>query len=315
MRRRLIIVCALLVALVAVGYAATQVAHLRRQTPAPIQVSLAPARAAYLGVYEDGSPPSIAPVLNFGHLVGNMPNIVGWFAGWAQPFNLAFAQQTAAHKCIPFVQIDPTYASVAGIAAGDYDAYLRSYADAVRDFGQAVIIGFGHEMNAPWYSWGYGHVPAATFVAAWQHIVTLFRAEGTDNVTWLWTVNQDRSNTGPISDWWPGAQYVTWVGIDGYYFGPDDDFSTVFAPTINEVRALTNKPILLSETAVGPASGQFAKIANLFAGMRTYRTLGLVWFDKDQDNGLYHQDWRIEGDEAAEAAFRLGISALTLVKS
>ena len=31
---------------------------------------------------------------------------------------------------------------------------------------------------------------AATFVAAWRHIVTLFRAEGADNVTWLWTVNQ-----------------------------------------------------------------------------------------------------------------------------
>jgi len=315
MRQRLIIVSALLVAFVAVGYAAIQVAHLRRPTLMPVQASLAPTEAAYLGVYEDGSPPSIAPVVGFGHVVGSMPNIVGWFAGWAQPFNLAFAQQTAAHKCIPFVQIDPTYASVAGIAAGDYDAYLQSYADTVREFGKSVIIGFGHEMNAPWYSWGYGHVPAATFVAAWRHIVTLFRAQGADNVTWLWTVNQDRSNTGPISDWWPGAQYVTWVGIDGYYFGPDDDFSTVFAPTIHEVRALTNRPILLSETAIGPASGQFAKIADLFAGMRTYRTLGLVWFDKDQDSGLYHQDWRIEGDQPAEAAFRLGMSALTLVKS
>ena len=60
------------------------------------------------------------------------------------------------------------------------------------------------------------------------------------------------------------------------------------------MRAFTDKPILLSETAVGPAAGQFAKIGNLFDGMRRYRTLGLVWFDIDQHGGILHQDWRIE---------------------
>jgi hypothetical protein len=44
--------------------------------------------------------------------------------------------------------------------------------------------------------------------------------------------------------------------------------------------------------------------------MRKDKTLGLVWFDKDQDQGIYHQDWRIEGDQPAIAAFRLGISTL-----
>ena len=87
----------------------------------------------------------------------------------------------------------PTYASVPAIAAGAYDGYLRSYADSVRDFGHPVVIGFGHEMNAPWYSWGYGHVRPSTFVAAWRHIVTLFRGQGADNVTWLWTINADRA--------------------------------------------------------------------------------------------------------------------------
>ena len=33
------------------------------------------------------------------------------------------------HGMIPFVQIDPTDASIAAIAAGTYDDYLRSYAD------------------------------------------------------------------------------------------------------------------------------------------------------------------------------------------
>jgi beta-mannanase len=184
----------------------------------------------------------------------------------------------------------------------------------VRAFGHAVVIGFGHEMNAPWYSWGYKHVRPEVFVAAWRHIVTIFHGQGADNVTWLWTINQDRPGTGPIESWWPGAKYVTWVGIDGYYFRPTDTFATVFGDTIQQVRALTSKPILLSETAVGPNAGQFTKISDLFSGMRQYRTLGLVWFDKVQHDGIYHQDWRIENDPQADAAFRLGLSELNLAR-
>ena len=47
-------------------------------------------------------------------------------------------------------------------------------------------------------------MPPATFVAAWRHIVHLFRSEGADNVTWLWTVNADTPKSGPIAEWWPG---------------------------------------------------------------------------------------------------------------
>jgi hypothetical protein len=43
-----------------------------------------------------------------------------------------------------------------------------------------------------------------------------------------------------------------------------------------------------------PRAGQFTKISDLFSGIRQYRTLGLVWFDNVQNDGLYHQDWRIE---------------------
>jgi hypothetical protein len=43
--------------------------------------------------------------------------------------------------------------------------------------------------------------------------------------------------------------------------------------------------------------------------MLTYKTLGLVWFDKDQqgEGGIDHQDWRIENDPLAQPSFQLGI--------
>jgi mannan endo-1,4-beta-mannosidase len=144
--------------------------------------------------------------------------------------------------------------------------------------------------------------------------VSLFRGQGADNVTWLWTLQADEPGTGPITSWWPGNQYVTWVGIDGYYYRPSDTFASVFGKTITQVRILTGKPVLLSETAAGPESHQAAKIGDLFDGMRHYGTLGLVWFDIAQDDGTYHQDWHIEDSPAAEAAFRRGASSVALAR-
>jgi hypothetical protein len=217
-----------------------------------------------------------------------------------------------SHGTIPFVQIDPSFAKVSAIPSGTYDTYLRSYADSVRDYGHAVVIGFGHEMNGNWYSWGYGNTSPKAFVAAWQHIVDVFRQEGAYNVTWLWTVNQQRpTGTVPIHAWWPGNSYVTWVGIDGYYVRPSDDFYSVFGQTISQVTALTKKPIILSETAVSPRIRQFGAIENLFNGMQSHNVLGLVWFDeKQQADGPYRQDWQLQGRQQAQVAFRLGVSGL-----
>ena len=273
---------------------------------------LSSAPGAYLGVYEGGAPQNYWPVADFAKVAGRQPNLVGYYSGWGEPFQDGFAQTVSRHGAVTLLQWDPTGVSVTKIADGGYDMYLRLFADSVRQFGKPVVIGFGHEMNATWYSWGYGQVPPRTFVAAWRHIVRLFRGQGADNVTWLWTINADLPSTGRISDWWPGGSYVTWVGIDGYYYRPSDSFGSVFGKTIGQVRLLTHKPVLLSETAAGPGAGQPEKIGELFAGVRQYQALGLVWFDIAQNDGIYHQDWRIENNPAAVAAFRRGASGLRL---
>jgi mannan endo-1,4-beta-mannosidase len=264
-----------------------------------------PARHAYyLGVYEQGEPASYQPIAQFGSVAGSKVNLAGYFSGWPETFKPLFARTALAHGAATLVQMDPTGASIARIAVGDYDSYLRAYADAVRAFSHPVVIGFGHEMNASWYSWGYGHVPPPTFVAAWRRLVNVFRQQGATNVTWMWTIQADQSGTGQIKEWWPGSRYVNWVGIDGYYFRPSSTFAGVFGPTIVQVRSLTTKPVLLSETAVGPLAGQPSKITDLFHGMAAYGTLGLVWFDITQDQGVYHQDWRIEDSVPAERSLR-----------
>jgi hypothetical protein len=311
MRSRLVILVAVVIAAAAVIFAVSRFVSSSRHGATP--TSLPSTLASYLGVYEAEALDTYQPIADFTRAIGRQPNLVGYYSGWGEPFQTSFAETVRRHGATTILQWDPTLASVSKIAAGGDDGYLRSFADSVREFGHPVIIGFGHEMNAYWYSWGYGHLPPSTFVAAWRHIVTLFRAQHADNVTWLWTLQADEAHTGPIASWWPGAQYVTWVGIDGYYYGPSETFFSIFGKTIAQVRAFTGRPVLLSEVAVGPDAGQARKIPDLFAGMREYGTLGLVWFDIAQHQGTYHQDWHIEDNPAAEMAFRRAASALTLV--
>jgi mannan endo-1,4-beta-mannosidase len=212
---------------------------------------------------------------------------------------------------VPLVQMDPVGVKVAAIAAGQYDGYLSAYAEAVRAYRHPVILSFGHEMNGNWYSWGYRHTSPAVFVAAWRHIVTLFRVLGAGNVTWLWTVNIINDTRGGSiprpAPWWPGSSYVTWVGIDGYYLKPSWRFAPLFGPTIGAVRALTGDPILIAETGATPAAGQPTKIADVFAGIRLYGLLGFVWFDATNYQGL---DFSINSP-AAVVAFRKGANTYT----
>jgi mannan endo-1,4-beta-mannosidase len=270
--------------------------------PALARAALPARTASYLGVFEPASPQSYTQISGFASAIGRKPNVALYFSGWPVPFKSSFAAQAWVNGAVPAVQMDPETISLASIAAGRYDAYLRAYAAAVRSFGHPVIIGFGHEMNGWWFSWGYRHTSPAQFVAAWRHIVTVFRQQGAYNVTWLWTINiiDPAHGIRTPAAWWPGSSYVTWVGIDGYYRKPSWTFASLFGPTIKAVRTLTLDPILLSETGVAADAGQPEKITDIFDGVRAYGLLGFTWFDA---NGS--RDWRLTGP-AAYAAFRQG---------
>jgi mannan endo-1,4-beta-mannosidase len=262
---------------------------------------------SYLGAFVKGVPASYAPLESFANTTGVQQNVALYYSGWHEGFQSAFAIQAKDKGAVPLVQIDPTKVSLRAIVAGDYDTYLETFATAVasygRNTGRGVIIGFGHEMNGDWYSWGYHHVAPALFVAAWRHVVNVFRQQGADDVTWLWTVNVISKSTGIPSPaaWWPGSSYVTWVGIDGYYLKPSWTFASLFGPTIKAVRALTLDPILVSETGALASARQPADIADLFRGVRAYGLLGFVWFDAAHGA----DDWRLDSP-AAVAAYSRG---------
>jgi hypothetical protein len=264
------------IAVLAAGILASSDAQAASHQPATAKAPVAEA-----GLFIAGGPKARA---SFAKETGVQPGIEVNYSNWGAGFLKSWATSVTAAKATPLIQVTlGTQASVVtAIARGKDDKYLIAYAKAVKAFKHPVILSYGREMNGTWYKWGWKHTNPSTFVAAWRHIVTVFRKEGATNVTWLWTVQayaDAPQNTANPAPWWPGSGYVTEVGIDGHYLYKGQKFATVFDQTLTSVRHITSKPILIAEVGIAQKLGQQALLPNLFAGVKSQKLLGFVYFD------------------------------------
>lgn len=241
----------------------------------------------------------VSGVRSFSQATGAHISMVEIYTSFDKPFPGLASHRVISTGATPLVQWNPRGTSLAKIAHGGYDTYLRNYAKAAKKFGHPVTLSFGHEMNGPWSQWGAGHVAPATFVAAWRHIHNVFASQGAQNVSWSW----DPSHTGDLPrPWWPGPRYVDKIGIDGYQ-RPGQTFADIFADRLGYIRGFTGKPIFIAETSVAPSAGQARQVVGLFNGVVRYHLSGFVWF-----NINHLEAWRLEGRPAAIRAFRSAVA-------
>jgi hypothetical protein len=73
------------------------------------------------------------------------------------------------------------------------------------------------------------------------------------------------------------------------------------------MRKLSTDPIVITETAGGPTAGKLRAVQQLVAGMVTYHLAGFVWFDRHQQGDSTHQNWQLETDPQALAAYRSAV--------
>ena len=249
-----------------------------------------------------------ANAASFRRATGAHVRVIEFYARFPGSFQSAEARQVVDLGGLPLIQLNPRDVSPAELSSGVYDSDIRSYAEQVRAFGCYVILSFGHEMNGWWYPWGLPRTTPAEFKAAWRHIHDIFAAERVRNVIWSWdpTHQHTRYRQGetahPAGEWYPGNKYVDWIGFDGY-IGGGQSFNDVFGYQLRDMRRITSKPIYLAETGVGDGIHEVRQVASLFAGVRRWRLIGLVWFDLDRKNS-----WSLEGKPVKDAAVRRAVA-------
>jgi len=261
----------------------------------------------YLGVEIDGAPDSMAPAEQFASWVGEKPSIIGQYLAWGTSFDTTAASNASSYGALDFVVWEPWDTTLAKIASGASDAYITTFAAAVRALDKPIALSFGHEFNGNWYPWGTTGTTAADFVAAWQHIHKIFAAAGATNVIWIWDPNDIFPvQNVQLKDYYPGDAYVDWVGVTGYWTqGGPNTYGSLYLPTLEEIREFTQKPFIIAETSVETGSNESESLTQLFDAVKQHSDiLGFVWYDFNKGG-----DWRIENRPSLLSQFKTNLSS------
>jgi hypothetical protein len=280
---------------------------------------------------------------SFESLAGKNIAIEMFFTGWPNntvpDFPLAKCTQIDNNGAIPHItwmpQVPGSPFPLNSIINGSYDSYINGYAAQVKNWGKPLFIRLGHEFNGDWYTYGGANNGGGTltgfgdptkadgperFIAAYQRVHDLFEAQSVDNVVWVWCPNNGSS---PNEAWnvpeayYPGDDYVDWIGFDGYNFGTTQPWSgwasffNVFNSLYTKFKTY-NKPIMLGEFASVEQGG--SKSQWITDGYLTWLKFGYpkikaaTWFHISKLEGGVSTDWRINSSASSLAAYQNAIA-------
>ena len=255
---------------------------------------------------------------------GRRVDIVNWYQSWGggswnasvQPHVLGAVASGGRTPLLTWEPWAPNGGTeqpeyrLARIADGEFDGYIAKWATDLAAHGGPVYLRPMHEMNTDWYPWSgvaNGNTPER-FVEAWRRIVHVFRRTGASNVRFVWSPNNvDVPASNALERYYPGADYVDVLALDGYNWGAGtpqyggwQTFSQLFAGAYERLRALGPQPIWIAEVASSSDGGDKAAwVRDMFATARTMDRLeALVWFNEDKE-----RDWRAAPTPAIAAAF------------
>jgi hypothetical protein len=250
--------------------------------------------------------------------VHRMPAVVMWYQSWYQPwrYKLVVPRVMKAVKSrgavpmitwLPRVTAGGAPASLADIAAGRYDRFLRRSAAEADRWGKRFFLRPFHEMNGRWQPWGVNvnGNDAATFIAAWRHVVRIFNRAGATNVRFVFSPNVISAASPSFTNLYPGDRWVDWTGLDGYNFGAADwrSFRTIYAVSYWTMTNLTRRPLLVCETASaegGGNKGRWVRRAFLrHIPNRFPRVHAVIWFNRHKE-----RDWRVNSSSRSLRAYR-----------
>jgi hypothetical protein len=262
------------------------------------------------GVWND-----LSGLREFERELGGRVDVGHWFTNWDHRYDPVPARDLHADGRVPLVSWQPMRQSIADIAAGRHDDYIRSWASGVATATDLVYIRLFPEMNGDWVPWNGD--PTA-FRAAWRRVAALFAEEGAHNVRWVFSPNvtdEPRTHANRMEHYYPGPDVVDVFGLSGYNWGTVRphigwrSFEQVFRSGYDRLVAIGDQDIWLTEIASADEGGdKSAWVREMFTSTAFPRVGAIVWFDEDKE-----ADWRVRSGPDVVEAFRAGLGTASLV--
>ncbi len=192
-----------------------------RTTAAPAATSTAVSKMAW-GAYQPtvGSQSQQQAVQGLEAKIGRQLGVTRVYYDWTSTFPNSYVDWLAGRGTQILLSVKPgsnSWHSIATAPAGSalYNQIV-SWATRVKSFGHPMYFTFNHEPEA---SGAAGKGTSADFIAAWDRIHAVFKAQGVTNAKFLWIMT-GFSFQVPASDhraaakWYPGDSEVDALGAD-----------------------------------------------------------------------------------------------------
>ncbi|WP_338833238.1 hypothetical protein MHLNE_21970 [Moorella humiferrea] len=232
------------------------------------------------------------------------------YAAFDTRFNFAELKKIYDDNRVLMIALQPWWygkredTSLIDLIDGKYDSILREWARQFKALEDPVFVRFGNEMNGDWSTWSawYYGKDADIFKMAWEHVYRIFKAEGAENVLFVFNPH-DRSF--PNFKWnnyllyYPGDQTVDWIGLTGYNNGTSHEadvwrgFNEIYAPLYREyMYYFGDKPFMITEFSSNEEGGDKAAwIRECFRSLAQYPNIKIaVWFNQVDGKWLYNLD-------------------------
>jgi hypothetical protein len=243
--------------------------------------------------------------------IGRSLGIVSFFTGFGEMPSIADLRTVSAAGSIPMVSMHCNGLDSA-VAAGRYDAQLRSLALAYKSFGHPVLLRWFWEYNltnSTAHRACLGTNPAlwsTYYIAAFRHIRSVFHAVGATNVSFVWCPSDAHFSkyNENVHAFFPGVAYVDWIGADLYdkpsrYAAP---FQTEYGPFYSYWSNPAHgggRPLMVCETgSIGDQQSLWLNEIRLSLEYSFPAVHGLVYGDA---NAIY--DYRLQSGTAGMRVF------------
>jgi len=328
----------------------------KQAPPPPTSVTeqlVIPEHGAYTGAYMDfgdnEDSVTLEAIEDFESLVGKHQAIVASSSYWGeQSFPTDNINLIHRHGSIPLVfwspwdkpyeeDRGPDRFSLTNIIDGKWDEYIDAWAQSAKEYGHPFFVSFANEVNGSWFPWSgcfYGaetpipntkpvkYEGPETFKKAYRHVVDRVRAKGARNIIWVlhlmnYSIPQDYWNYA--ASYYPGSDYVDWIGLSVYGQQYTEDRWSPFPPLLDwpytEICKLDpNKPIMLAEWGCGefPKFGSKSDwINDAFRSMKTkYPRLkaAVFWHERWQNEDDTYSNLRVNSTPESLESYRKGVA-------
>ncbi len=176
-----------------------------------------PANGCYLGAFIDFDPTLTNPVSlpgskthqspqQFEQITGKSHASYFFYLGYGEPLPIAWIKYLAAHNKFVHIALEPNN----GLKLVQDDAYLRTLAQEMHATGARIFLRFASEMNGTWTAY---HKDPAEYVKKFRLVYRVMHKLA-PNVALVWCPYF--SPTSNIESYFPGDNYVDWVGVNIY---------------------------------------------------------------------------------------------------